>query len=147
MIRGKLGYVTVVHWEDMRWFPRSITPTDIDGLELSATYWFEASNQFMFFEFKHHQAPETKDSGQARAVRALATRRLTAADRVVWVWHDAEREDDEVHVGPESIVRWAAWRGGDPIVAAGKGDGAVTLEAFCRAWCAESPPTAETGLT
>jgi hypothetical protein len=146
-MRGQLGYVSVIHWEQMRWFPRAITPTDIDGLAVSATYWFEAANNFMFFEFKHHLAPETKDSGQARAVRALVTRRLLAADRVVWVWHNAGRMDGEVHVVPESIVRWAAWHGGAPIVAAGKGEGAATLEAFCRAWGSESPPTAETGLT
>lgn len=133
---GRLQTVNIVHWENMLWFPRGITPTDMDGLEYSAVYWYEADNDFMFFEFKHDSAGIDRTSGQSRALRALTVRRLTERDRVMWVCHDATVGDDGiVHIVPESVTRWRAFVGGGPnVTRLAEDSGADSLEEYCRRW-------------
>lgn len=139
---GFLRCVHVVHWEQMRWFPRGITPTDSDGLfdheQLSLfsgpVYMVEAGWRFAFFEFKHETAYISSDSGQVKAIERFRRYRLQAEDIVVWVRHDATGSDTRVDIYPENITTWTAYGCGERTDESQDGVGWESLRDLCHRW-------------
>jgi len=138
---GRLGFVTVIHWEDMQWFIRSITPTDTDVISDSEgfidtdLYLVEVGGiGFVFFEFKNERATYDPNNGQIKALERFAFARLHDSDRFIWVRHNAEPADGVAHMHPWHIVGWKAFVGGETYRCVGKGDESESLEQFLFEW-------------
>ena len=138
---GRLGFITVVHWEEMHWFVRGIDASDIDavadttGFIDTELYIVDVGGVgFLFFEFKHETAVYNSHSGQIKALERFATSRLIEADRFIWVRHNASPAAGVAHVHPRHIISWKAFVGGRRYRCVGKGDEAESLEEFVGEW-------------
>lgn len=117
---GKLRRIEVIHHERMHWWPRGITPSNVDGFRDAAGnivfesgYMIDVGGKFLFQEWMVAGAEKDPESGQANAIKWFVKNRLWTRDRCVIIYHNASEDEFGItHIWPENIVGWTMARGG-----------------------------------